>query len=908
MIKDNYYSAERGIFMENTSLNKKSNRICVGLLAHVDAGKTTLSEGILYTAGVIRKLGRVDHKTAFFDSNVIEKNRGITVFSKEAGFDYGDKRFTLLDTPGHVDFSAETERTLAVLDYAVLIISGADGVQSHTATLWRLLEAYGVPVFVFVNKMDQPGTDKMKLMEELKLRLGGGFAEFWNGEVRDLEEAAVCDEILMEEFLEKEALSREYVASAILKRKLFPVCFGSALKVEGVEEFLRTLEKFSLSQDYPEEFGARVYKISRDSKGTRQTHMKVTGGKIYSRMSVYTGNREEKIDMIRLYSGRSFEPAAEAEAGSICVVTGLSETYAGQGLGAENNFSRRKAQLEPALTYRVILPAGMDAGSALQKFRRIEEEEPTLQIIWKEALQEIHIKVMGRLELDILRHIAKERFDMDIDFDEGGIVYKETIAGPVIGIGHFEPLRHYAEVQVLMEPLERGSGLVFETALSEDKLDRNWQRLILTNLQEKEHLGVLTGSPITDMRITLVGGRAHLKHTEGGDFRQAAYRAVRQGLCKAESVLLEPVCSFRAEVPTANVGRVLSDMQRIGACCNAPESLKDDLSVVTGKGPVKYIKDYQQEVFAYTRGVGTFTFSPCGYGECGESREVIEEKGYDFESDIENPAYSVFCSGGSSIIVSWDKVDEMAHVGSEYEAGADGAEAARNKAAVSAGEAQTGMTEVSQKELDEIFLKTYGKSKRDEDLRRRRISVGKEKPAKPETMSGIFPQLKDGGNTSEAYFVVDGYNVIFAWEELSALASENIDSAREALIEILENYRAYKKIGMTVVFDGYKVKGSKGSLQEYGELKVIYTKEAQTADRFIEETVYRMAKSFNVTVVTSDMPVQMAALGDGAARMSSREFYREVTAASEEIRRILRNRRKFSNKPLAGKLPSEIQP
>ena len=892
--------------MENTSSNKKNKHICIGLLAHVDAGKTTLSEAILYTSGAIRKLGRVDHKTAFLDNNTIEKTRGITVFSKEAGFSCGDKEFTLLDTPGHVDFSAEAERTLGVLDYAVLIISGADGVQGHTVTLWRLLEAYGVPAFIFVNKMDQAGTDKQRIMDELNSRLGGGFAEFWDGKAASGEEAAVCDEGLMEEFLETEKLSEAAIASAIRKRNLFPICFGSALKLEGVSEFLRTLEKLTLSPDYPEEFGSRVYKISRDSKGIRQTHMKITGGRIYSRMPVSYSGKDEKIDMIRLYSGRSFESVPEAHAGTVCVVTGLSATYAGQGLGMEGKRSSVKAQLEPALTYRVILPENVDAVSALQKFRQIEEEEPTLQILWKESLQEIHVKVMGRLSLEILKHIVKERFDMDIDFGEGGIIYKETIAKPVIGIGHFEPLRHYAEVQVLMEPLERGSGLVFDTAVSEDKLDRNWQRLIMTNLQERQHLGILTGSPITDMKITLIGGKAHLKHTEGGDFRQAAYRAVRQGLCKAENILLEPVCNFHAEVPGASVGRVLSDMQRLGASCDAPESLNNDISVVTGRGPVKYLKDYHQEVLAYTKGLGRFSAFPCGYGECQESQTVIEEKGYNFESDLENPASSVFCTGGSATLVSWEKVDEMAHVDSGYRLAEDGRYIKEEEIRRAASSAAVGgaAESVSQKELDEIFLKTYGRSKRDESLRRERISRGSRKPARPQTMSGEFPQLKKASKTAgEHYFVVDGYNVIFAWEELSSLAGENIDSARETLIEILENYRAYKKVGMTVVFDGYKVSGSKGSVQDYGELKVVYTKEAQTADRFIEESVYRMGRDFSVTVVTSDMPVQMAALGDGAARMSAREFYAEVSSASEEIRRLLKGQKKSFNRPLAGKLP-----
>lgn len=923
----------------------KNDNICLGLLAHVDAGKTTLSEAILYTAGAIRKPGRVDHKTAFLDNNAIEKNRGITVFSKEARFSLEQKVFTLIDTPGHADFSAEAERTLGVLDYAALIISGTDGVQGHTATLWRLLETYNVPVFVFVNKMDQAGADRSKIMKDLNSRLGGGFSEFWDGYPVSDEETAIHDEMLTEEFLDKEKLSPEAVAEAIKRRSIFPVCFGSALKLEGIREFLRTLEKYCLSLSYPKEFGARVYKISRDSGGVRQTHIKITGGKIQSRMPLIIDGREEKIDRIRLYSGKNFESVSEAEAGMICAVTGLSATYAGQGLGAEEGKPSLKPRLEPALTYRVILPEETDAVSALQKLRQIEEEEPTLQIVWKEALQELHVKVMGRLELDILEHIAKERFDMDISFGEGGILYKETIAKPAIGIGHFEPLRHYAEVHLLLEPLERGDGLVFETAVSEDKLDRNWQNLILTHLREREHLGALTGSPITDIRITLIGGKANLKHTEGGDFRQASCRAVRQGLCKAESVLLEPIYSFRAEIPNANVGRLLSDMQRFGADWETPEISESGMSLVSGKGPAAYLKDYPREVSAYTRGGGSFSVSPCGYGECCESRRIIEEKGYRAESDLDNPPGSVFCGGGSSFLVSWDEVDGMAHIDSGYRIAEDGSLMitghegqggdGRRAAALPSG--------VSQKELDEIFFKTYGKSKRDEALRRERLArgsrtaasrrkderAGVNKPAGDvtnaasaagNTLSGAggvqeghgkrtSSRSKNGSKISktsnEPYFVVDGYNVIFAWEELSSLAAVNIDSARETLIEILENYRAYKKAGMVVVFDGYKVRGSKGSTQEYGDLKVVYTKEAQTADRFIEETVYNMGGSFNVTVVTSDMPVQMAALGDGAARMSAREFYAEVTAASEEIRRFLKGQRKVFNRPLENKLPGQ---
>lgn len=909
--------------------------LVIGLLAHVDAGKTTLSEAIMYKAGVIRKPGRVDHKTAFLDNDSIEQDRGITVFSKEARFKWGKRNFVLLDTPGHVDFGTEAERTLSVLDYAVLIVSGLEGVQSHTVTLWKLLEAYKIPTFIFVNKMDQPETDKENVMRQLKGRLRQnagkeesigyetGFAEFWNGQPVSPEDAASSDEALLEEYLENETLSSDAIASAINERKLFPVCFGSALKLEGVTELINTLQACCAVREYPEEFGARVYKITRDKQGVRQTHMKITGGVLQSRMLLETGSKaaanaeksnaaEEKVDRIRLYCGKNFEQVPVAKAGEICAVTGLTQTYAGQGLGTEKNVPETTSKLAPSLTYKVILKDGTDPVSALSIFKKLEEEEPTLRIVWKEAFKEIHVNVMGRLELDILKHIVKERFGINISFGDGSIIYKETIATPVIGIGHFEPLRHYAEVHLLMEPLERGAGLVFESGISEDVLDRNWQRLIMTHLQEKDHLGVLTGSPITDMRITLIGGKGHLKHTEGGDFRQATYRAVRQGLRKAENLLLEPMLSFRAEVPTENVGRLLSDMQKLGCQCAPPEFPNAATSVITGTGPVSSINDYQQEVLAYTKGEGRFTAFPDGYGACHNSRQVIEQIGYRAESDLDNPCGSVFCVGGSAVYVEWDQVDEMAHIDS----GADSliADASQNyDQNVSSFDSVSGSPagkpesrtagNASQKELDEIFLRTYGKSKRDEDLRRRHLSTNKVKPAKPQSMSGSFPQLKDHGRKSTApYFIVDGYNVIFAWTELSSLASANIDSAREALIEILQNYSAYKKIGMTVVFDGYKVSGNPGTTHSYGELTVVYTKEAQTADRFIEETVYRMGREFNVTVVTSDRPVQMAVMGDGAARMSARDFYTEVSGTSEEIRRLLSRQQRQANRPLEDKL------
>lgn len=881
----------------------QNNHLTIGFLAHVDAGKTTLSEAILYTTGAIRKLGRVDHKTAFLDTNSIEQNRGITVFSKEARFEADGKKFTLLDTPGHVDFGNEAERTLQVLDYAVLIISGADGVQGHTITLWKLLAAYNVPVFVFVNKMDQAGTDKNKILNELNSRFGSGFAEFYEGMPANIEETASCDETLIEEYFDQKNISSENIAGAVKKRNLFPVCFGSALKMEGIWNLIEVMCKYTRVPDYPDEFGARVYKISRDKQGVRQTHMKITGGRLQSKMPILQGKKEEKVEQIRFYSGKGFESSQIAEAGMICAVTGLSATYAGQQLGIADHMVNIKPKLEPALTYRVILPEGTDCTAALQKLRQIEEEEPSLQIVWKETLQEIHVKATGRLELEVLQHIVKERFDMDVEFGDGSIIYKETISKPVIGIGHFEPLRHYAEVQLLMEPLDMGQGKIFDSIVSEDKLDRNWQRLILSHLAEREHLGILTGSFIDDVKITLIGGRAHIKHTEGGDFRQATYRAVRQGLCKGESVLLEPMYEFRAEVPSENVGRVLSDMQRFGASCKPPEALEDGNSLIEGRGAVSVLKDYQQDLISYTKGKGKFTVIPCGYDKCHNQQEVVDRIGYRFEEDLDNPAGSVFCSSGSAVYVKWDQVDDMAHVDSGYKLTEDGVFsdwADVNNAGCSA---SSSYDSASAKELDEIFFRTYGKSKRDEAIRREQLSKGSRKPLKPKTWEKGFSDInKSYQGKNLPYYVVDGYNLIFAWEELSQLAKANLDAARETLIEILENYMAYKKIAIVVVFDGYKVKGGAGSKINYGDMKVVYTKEAQTADRFIEETVYEMGRSFDVTVITSDRPVQMAALGDGASRMSARDFYQEVISTSEEIREKLKKQRKASNRPFEGKL------
>lgn len=870
-------------------MSKKN--LVLGILAHVDAGKTTLSEAILYKSGAIRNLGRVDHKTAFLDTNTVEQDRGITVFSKEARFSLGEKNVVLLDTPGHADFSTEAERTLQVLDYAILIISGADGVQGHTITLWKLLQTYKIPTFVFVNKMDQAGTDSKSMMEELSKELGEGFVAFFEGKALDFEELAMCSEDMMDEFLQQERVSKDKIKKAISQRKVFPVCFGSALKIEGVEEFLKTLEEYTLDNSYAEDFSGRVYKISRDKQGNRQTHIKVTGGVLKNKMLIKSGDKEEKVEQIRLYSGKTFESVQEVEAGNICTVLGLSETYAGQSLG-DGQLQDRFPVIAPALTYKLILPEGVDPTVAMQKFRQLVEEDPTLNIIWNEKLQEMQVQVMGKLELEILQRIIKDRFDMEVSFGNGSVIYKETIEAPVIGIGHFEPLRHYAEVHLLLEPLPRGAGILTDVMVSEDRLAKNWQRLIDVHLKEKEHLGVLTGSPICDIKMTIIAGKAHLKHTEGGDFRQATYRAIRQGLMKAKSVLLEPVYSFKIQVPSENIGRVLSDMQRLGVKCSLPEMKDQNTSVVEGTGPVATLQDYHQEVLAFSKGKGRFTATLAGYDVCHNSQEVIDAFNYNPEADIENPTGSIFCSQGSGDYIPWDEVDDMAHVESGYHISEEGQfekdapkELQRNRTYTSA----------SAKELEEIFRRTYGESKRDEALRRAQLSRNSRGGKPVETP---LPKLiKEDEDKRSEYIIVDGYNVIFAWEEMKKLADENLDSAREAFLEIMENYRAYRKVGMVVVFDGYKVSGNTGSKQNYGELEVVYTKEAETADRFIEKAAYEMGRKFKIRVVTSDRPVQMAALGDGAMRTSSREFHAEVLNTSQEIREKLSRQQKTKNRP-----------
>ena len=849
-------------------------KIVLGILAHVDAGKTTLSEGMLYLCGSLRKLGRVDHGNAFLDTFELERERGITIFSKQVVFQAGDIEITLLDTPGHVDFSAEMERTLPVLDYALLLISGSDGIQGHTETLWRLLDRYKIPTFLFINKMDQEGTDRDSLMKQINARFGGECIDFGQeGAQQDFyEQVALCDEKTLEHYLADGHLETKAIARLIEERKVFPCYFGSALKLSGVEELLEGLATFTTAKKYPDEFGAKVYKIARDSQGSRLTYLKITGG----RLKVKDVIGESKVDQIRIYSGNKHELAQEAEAGMVCAVTGLDTTYPGQGLGIEK--ASDMPVLEPVLTYRIVLPEDADVQASLRNFKLLEEEEPQLHIVWNERLGEIHAKLMGEVQIDVLKRLIWDRFGMAVQFDTGSIVYKETIGYPVEGVGHFEPLRHYAEVHLLLEPLEEGSGLVFASEVSVDQLDGNWQRLILTHLEEKEHLGVLTGSAITDMKITLIAGKAHQKHTEGGDFRQAVYRAVRQGLKKAQSILLEPYYTFRLEVPTENVGRAMADIQRMNGRFEPPVK-EGDMSVLSGSAPVAAMRDYQTEVISYTRGRGRLFCMLKGYSPCANAKEVIEAIGYDSESDLDNPTGSVFCAHGAGYVARWDQVEELMHVDSGWK---PQGEKQRQEAAVSAphtaGQESRDIIG-DEKELKEIFERTYGPIRRKSAPQRRKIA------ASPEGYhSGQSTGRKKKAEDEEAYLLVDGYNIIFAWEELKQLAEDNIMSARDRLMDILSDYQGFRKMTLILVFDAYKVEGNPGTIFKYHNIYVVYTKEAETADQYIEKTVHKIGRRHHVTVATSDALEQVIILGQGGHRISAQGLQNEILLAKQELR------------------------
>ena len=854
--------------------------IVMGILAHVDAGKTTLSEGMLYLSGTVRKLGRVDHKDAFLDTYSLERDRGITIFSKQAVFSLGNRRINLLDTPGHVDFSAEMERTLQVLDYAVLVISGADGVQGHTETLWKLLKLYEIPTFFFINKMDQPGTDRESLLTELKERLDEGCIVFGKGKnVESLEEIAMTDEAVLDYFMEHETVRNEDICRLIRERKIFPCYFGSALKLDGVQELLAGFEEYMKPFDGKKEFGARVFKISRDDKGERLTFLKVTGGKLVVKMPI---NKEEKINQIRIYSGAKYEAVNEVEAGGVCAVTGLSSSYIGQGLGVEKGTAA--PFLEPVLTYQMILPEGADTTKVLRELKQLEEEEPLLNIVWNPALEEIHVQLMGEVQTEILKTMIAERFHLDVEFGTGKIVYKETIKSPVVGVGHYEPLRHYAEVHLKMEPLEAGSGLVFDTDCSEDVLDRNWQRLILTHLQEREHPGVLTGAPITDMKITIVAGRAHLKHTEGGDFRQATYRAVRQGLKSAESVLLEPWYSFVLEVPSEQVGRAMSDIGQMNGSFEGPEAEdKQGMVRLTGTAPASEMRDYQREVWAYTKGRGRITLTLKGYEPCHNAEEVIEEIGYDSERDVDNPTGSVFCVHGAGFLVKWDEVPEYMHIKEDFLAEKPGIEQDEmmavqmgNHCNYSGGYSSSYDDDP---ELLTIMEREFGSKQKE---RERYSSYRKQTVSTPVRHTTVIKE----NEPKKEYLLVDGYNIIFAWEELNELAKASIDAARNKLMDILSNYQGFIGCTLILVFDAYKVKGNQGEVQKYHNIYVVYTKEAEIADQYIEKTTHEIGRKYKVTVATSDALEQVIVMGQGAYRISARDFYEEVERTEKQIREI----------------------
>ena len=854
--------------------------IVMGILAHVDAGKTTLSEGMLYLSGTVRKLGRVDHKDAFLDTYSLERDRGITIFSKQAVFSLGNRRINLLDTPGHVDFSAEMERTLQVLDYAVLVISGADGVQGHTETLWKLLKLYEIPTFIFINKMDQPGTDRESLLTELKERLDEGCIVFSKGKnVESLEEIAMTDEAVLDYFMEHETVRNEDICRLIRERKIFPCYFGSALKLDGVQELLAGFEEYMKPFDGKKEFGARVFKISRDDKGERLTFLKVTGGKLVVKMPI---NKAEKINQIRIYSGAKYEAVNEVEAGGVCAVTGLSSSYIGQGLGVEKGTAA--PFLEPVLTYQMILPEGADTTKVLRELKQLEEEEPLLNIVWNPALEEIHVQLMGEVQTEILKTMIAERFHLDVEFGTGKIVYKETIKSPVVGVGHYEPLRHYAEVHLKMEPLEAGSGLIFDTDCSEDVLDRNWQRLILTHLQEREHPGVFTGAPITDMKITIVAGRAHLKHTEGGDFRQATYRAVRQGLKSAESVLLEPWYSFVLEVPSEQVGRAMSDIGQMNGSFEGPEAEdKQGMVRLTGTAPASEMRDYQREVWAYTKGRGRITLTLKGYEPCHNAEEVIEEIGYDSERDVDNPTGSVFCAHGAGFLVKWDEVPEYMHIKEDFLAEKPGIEQDEVMAVQMGNHCNySGGYSFSyddDPELLTIMEREFGSKQKERD---RYSSYRKQTVSTPVRHTTVIKE----NEPKKEYLLVDGYNIIFAWEELNELAKASIDAARNKLMDILSNYQGFIGCTLILVFDAYKVKGNQGEVQKYHNIYVVYTKEAETADQYIEKTTHEIGRKYKVTVATSDALEQVIVMGQGAYRISARDFYEEVERTEKQIREI----------------------
>lgn len=911
-------------------------KLVIGILAHVDAGKTTLSERLLYLCGVIRQIGRVDHGDTFLDNYELEKERGITIFSKQAILKTEDVEVTLLDTPGHVDFSAEMERTLQVLDYAILVINGMDGVQSHTMTLWRLLERYQIPTFLFVNKMDQNGTDHDALLADLKAHLHENCVDFGKVQENDeentltpdqMENIAVCDETLLEKYLETGSIEEEEIAELITQRKIFPCYFGSALKEDGVEDFWNGVQKYTREPKRPTEFGAKVFKIARDEQGNRLTYMKITGGSLKAKTMLSSRAKgqalpgvrqqqedwEEKADQLRLYSGAKYTTITEAEAGTICAVTGLTRTYPGEGLGIESE--SELPVLEPVLNYQIQLPDDCDPHQMLQKLRQLEEEEPELHILWDSQLGEIHAQLMGEVQIEILKKLIWDRFHVAVEFGAGSIVYKETVAEPVEGVGHFEPLRHYAEVHLLIEPGEPGSGCQFFTACSEDVLARNWQRLILTHLEEKEHIGVLTGSPLTDVQITLLTGRAHAKHTEGGDFRQATYRAVRQGLRKAKNILLEPYYEFSLEVPAEMIGRAMADVQKMQGSFESPET-DGTTAVLKGTVAVSQMRDYQKEVVAYTHGTGKLFCALKGYAPCKNQEEIVQKAAYDPESDLENPTGSVFCAHGAGFVVPWDQVEDYMHLNSGVEledldgetwyddvdyaenpgTAVDNANVSRSTSGKNGKFSYSGSYD-EEEELQAIFERTFGSIKRD------RAAFQK----KTVHSSAPTVRYRQGKPRKEEYLLVDGYNIIFSWEELNELAKENIHAACDKLMDILSNYQGYRKCTLILVFDAYKVEGHMEEVLTYHNIYVVYTKEAETADQYIEKTVHRIGRQYQVTVATSDGLEQVIIMGQGAHRISAQGLKKEIEDTEKNARAEWHQQRQSSKTYLFDHMSEELQ-
>lgn len=887
--------------MGNASETMKKPNICLGILAHVDAGKTTLSEAMLYTSGAIRKLGRVDNRDAFLDTDDMEKERGITIFSKQAVFETDQTRFTLLDTPGHVDFSAEMERTLGVLDYAILVISGADGVQGHTRTLWQLLKRYEVPVLLFINKMDQQGTDPQELLCNLQEKLNESCIDFTNPDTEAFyDEAAMCDEAAMEEFLDQGMVSDHVLKRMIAQRKIFPCFFGSALKLQGVEEFLQALQRYTEVPSYGTEFGARVYKIARDEQGVRETYLKLTGGTLAVRDQV-SGRKEdavweEKVNQIRIYSGGKYETVSQVQPGDVCAVTGLDQTYAGEGLGMEKE--GEQPLLEPVLTYQLLPPQGMDPMQLLPKCRLLEEEDPQLHVVWEEEHHAILVQLMGEVQIEILKRIMKERFDVSVEFGPGKIVYKETIGNVVEGVGHFEPLRHYAEVHLLLEPGEPGSGIQIQADCSEDILAKNWQRLIMTHLAERTHRGVLTGSPLTDVVITVVSGRAHQKHTEGGDFRQATYRALRQGLMKADSILLEPVYRFRLEIPAEMIGKAMTDMEQLSGHMDAPVT-EGETAVLTGTAPVATMQHYQRELNAYTRGKGRLTLTLQGYEPCHNTEEVVEQMGYDPERDLRNTPDSVFCAHGSGYVVPWYEVEEYMHVpgyfSREVTLEEQGLQVKRQRQ-------QQEEIWVGTEEIDAILARTFDANRREKGAPRkgpvRRYSTGNQEKTRTYVGKAVPKQ---------EYLLVDGYNVIFAWESLRELAAANIHGARDRLMDILCDYQGIRGCELIVVFDAYRVEGHATEIFDYHNIHVVYTREAETADQYIEKFAHTNADKYRVTVATSDGLEQIIIRGEGAALISSRELETEITRAHAQMQENYQEEKLRSTTPQRNYLLSEEQ-